>query len=112
MKRVRLAPALAVAACLWSASDARGGDDPPAWLVAASKMPVAERSDGAPAVELFRECRVRVEPNGTFVSTTRRAVRILAREGKEAAVVREVYETGSGNVQDMRAWVLRTAGKP
>jgi transglutaminase-like putative cysteine protease len=89
---------------------AGAGSEPPAWLVAASKVPTPERSDDAPAVELLRECKVRVKADGTFLAETRRAVRILTREGREHAVVREYYESGAGSVQGMQAWIMKPSG--
>ena len=103
---------LALAGMLVTAATAYAGNDPPDWLIAASRIPTPKETDRAPAVELLRECRIQVSGNGSFVSTVRRAVRILNREGRDAAVVREYYESGSGSVRDMNAWIVRGAGKP
>ena len=96
---------------LVSAATALAGDDAPPWVqqAAAQKTPAYDRK--VPAVVLLREQQVTVESDGRAVTTTTHVVRILAREGRDEAVAREVYLTDAGKVREMRAWLVRPTGE-
>ena len=87
-----------------------GGDDLPAWLqqAAAQKAPAYDRS--VPAVVLLKEANVTVTEDGRLTTTTTYVVRILAREGREEAVAIEPYDTTTGKVREMKAWLIRADG--
>ena len=76
----------------------------------AFSIATAEPTHGAPAVELVRDYRVQVLPSGAFVSTERRAVRILTREGREYAWDGVYYFGGSGTIRQQGAWLIRADG--
>jgi hypothetical protein len=86
-------------------------DAPPAWLrdVAAISIPKYEKN--VPAVVLLNDQTVSVGTDGRIVTTTNYAVRILTREGRSTAYAFEGYETTSGKVRDMRAWLIRPTGE-
>lgn len=90
---------------------ALAADDVPGWLRDAAAAPAETKPSGAPAIVLLDEERVTVDNTGRTTTTVRRAVRILTREGRSAAVARQVYVTASGKIKDFRAWMLRPAGR-
>jgi hypothetical protein len=80
--------------------------EPPAWLARAAQLPAAPIDNGADAVVLLDDLQVTVGTDGRVVSRRQYAVRILTRAGAEAATLREVYTTDSGDVRAMRGWVI------
>jgi len=88
-------------------------DDPPQWLLEAARQGVPTYSvKDVPAVVLRNEENVTVSSDGTVVRTTRFAVRILIREGRDEAVARNVYQTDSEKIRDLNAWLIRRSGQP
>ncbi len=86
-------------------------DGPPAWLSQAAAVPTpAFEIKDVPAVVLRNEETVTVTPDGLLVRTSRYAVRILRREGRDEAVARIVYTTDSEKVRDITAWLLPASG--
>ncbi|HJQ23438.1 MAG TPA: DUF3857 domain-containing protein [Blastocatellia bacterium] len=90
---------------------ARGGDDVPAWLRQAAAATLPGYDKDVPAVVLWDESRVSVDENGRIVMTNYHAVKILTREGRALARAVEGYETDSGKVREMRAWLIRPSGE-
>lgn len=95
----------------WPQAAVRAGDDPPAWLKQAVAAALPAYDKEVPGVVLWDESRVTVDDSGRIVTTNFRAVKILTREGRDAAVAREVYNTDSGKVREMRAWMIRPSGE-
>jgi hypothetical protein len=96
-----------VALTLVAAPGAAGAAaDPPAWVRAAAAAPTA----GGPATVLLDDADVTITADGRMRTSRRYAVRITDRSAREAAVLREVYLTGSGRIRDLRAWVVRPGG--
>jgi hypothetical protein len=87
------------------------GDDVPAWLRQAASASTPPYGKNVPAVVLLNEQLVTVGDDGRVTTVTSYAVRILSREGREAATAREVYNTGTGKVREMHAWLLRPSGE-
>ncbi|HEY0319855.1 MAG TPA: DUF3857 domain-containing protein [Pyrinomonadaceae bacterium] len=89
---------------------AAGGDDVPQWLqqAAASQAPSYEKD--VPAVVLQDEQVVTIGEDGRITTTTTYAVRVLVREGRAFAQATEFYETDSGKVKELRAWLIRSGG--
>lgn len=89
---------------------ALAGDDVPAWLqqAAQQKAPAYEKS--VTAVVLLKDANVTVGEDGRVTTTTTYAVRILTREGREEAVAAEPYDTATGKVREMKAWLIRADG--
>lgn len=96
---------------IFETAGVRADDGPPPWLQEAAKatVPVYDVKD-VPAVVLRNEEVVTVSPDGTVLRTTRYAVRILVREGREEAVARVIYQTDSEKVRDINAWLIRRSG--
>jgi len=88
-------------------------DDPPLWLqeAARSQTPSFDIKD-VPAVVLRNEQSVSVDSTGMVIRTTRYAVRILVREGRNEALARVVYQTDGEKVRDLNAWLIRSSGQP
>ncbi|HEV2663282.1 MAG TPA: DUF3857 and transglutaminase domain-containing protein [Blastocatellia bacterium] len=86
-------------------------DDPPAWLKQAAAANVATYGKEVQAVVLHHESRKTVEEDGKIVTTNLWAVKILSREGRGYARASEGYNTGSGKIKEMRAWLIRPTGE-
>jgi hypothetical protein len=86
---------------------AAGGDDVPQWLqqAAASQTPSYEKD--VPAVVLQDEQVVTIGEDGRITTTTTYAVRVLVRAGRAFAQAAEFYQTDSGKVKEIRAWLIR-----
>jgi hypothetical protein len=93
------------------AASAFSADDPPAWLVEAAARAVPAYGPRVKAVVLLDDERVVVEEGGKTTTTRQRAIRILSRSGREEAVGRVVYQTGTGKVKQMRAWMVWPGGE-
>jgi hypothetical protein len=89
---------------------AAGGEDVPQWLqqAAASQAPSYEKE--VPAVVLLDEQVMQIGEDGRITTTTTYVVRVLAREGRVFAQANEFYQTDSGKVKDIRAWLIRSGG--
>lgn len=90
---------------------AQAADEVPQWLreIATSTLPKYDAK--TPAAVLLSEERVLVEENGRVQTSTRHAVKILTREGRDRAVARRVYRTDSGKVRELRAWMIYPSGE-
>ena len=106
----RLLVSICLAACLQAVAAAKS-DDAPAWLRQAASTAVPTYGKDVHAVTLHDESRKTVEEDGRITTVTCYAVRILAREGRGHARAREDYNTGSGKVKEMRAWLIRPSGE-
>src|SRR6059036_325109 len=84
------------------------GDDVPAWLQQAAAISVPAYEKDVPAVVLVNEQRITVSDDGRVVITRSCAVRILLREGRDEARASAVYQTDTGKVRELRAWMLRS----
>ncbi|MEN3335070.1 MAG: hypothetical protein V7641_4435 [Blastocatellia bacterium] len=103
--------ALFAAALLLPQPVARAGDDAPAWLRQAAGSTTPTFGKEVPAVVLWDESRVTVDEDGRVVTTNYYAVKILTREGRDEARAHEVYNTDTGKVREMRAWLIRPSGE-
>jgi len=93
------------------AGSAFAGDDAPGWLRDLSTLKTSSAYPSkTPAVVLLDEMNLTIEENGKVITTERRAVKILTREGRKEARGEVIYETGSGKVREMHAWVIRPSG--
>ncbi len=86
-------------------------DDPPAWLKQAAAANIPTYGKEVHAVVLHDESRKTVEEDGKIVTTNWKAVKILSREGRGYARASEGYNTGSGKIKEMRAWLIRPTGE-
>jgi hypothetical protein len=87
------------------------GDEAPAWLKQAGAQSLPTYAKDVRAVVLHDESRKTVEEDGKIVTTTWKAVKILSREGRGYARASESYNTGSGKIREMRAWLIRPTGE-
>jgi hypothetical protein len=92
-------------------SAAAFADEPPPWLKQAASTESPAYGKEVRAVVLHDEQRKTVGDDGKIVSTTWWAVKILSREGRGYARARESYNTGSGKIKEMRAWLIRPTGE-
>lgn len=88
-----------------------GADEAPSWLreLATAKLPNYPKK--VPAAVLLNEKRVSVDESGRITTTTRYAVRILSREGRDHAIAHELYQTDGGKVKNLEAWMVSPAGE-
>ncbi len=90
---------------------AAGGDEVPAWLKQAASASAPTYKRDVPAVVLDNESSVSVSDDGHITTVTNYAIRILTREGREAAYAAENYDTDTdGKVKEFRAWLIRPDG--
>ncbi len=92
-------------------SAAAFADEPPHWLKEAASTKLPSYGKEVSAVVLHYESRKTVGDDGKIVTTTWWAVKILSREGRGHARASESYNTGSGKIKEMRAWLIRPAGE-
>jgi Domain of Unknown Function with PDB structure (DUF3857)/Transglutaminase-like superfamily len=90
---------------------ARAGDDLPSWLRQAAASTPPSFGKEVPAVVLWDESRIAVDEDGRVVTTNYYAVKILTRDGRDEARASEVYNTDTGKVREMRAWLIRPSGE-
>jgi hypothetical protein len=110
----RLTSALLLVAAAAAAAAARtpaAGDEVPAWLKTAAAASAPAYDPKVPAVVLHHERQMTVEPDGRIVTTTSYAVRVLTREGRAQARAYEIYQTDTGKVRELRAWLLPPSGQ-
>ena len=89
---------------------ASNSDDPPQWLRQAASATFPAYGKKVPAVVLIDDQKVTVDDNGRVTTDSHYAVRLLSREGRDAAVAREIYRTDTGKVRELRAWLIRPSG--
>ena len=100
-----IATGIAAAAVLLASPPASAADAP-RWLVDASRRPGAAIDRDADAVVLHDEEHVTVQSDGRVIRKRTYAVRVLTKGGARAATMREVYRTGSGEIRNLKAWLL------
>jgi len=109
--RLGLAPlllgVLATLAGPWRAALA----GPPAWMQAQVGAALPEHDPDAPAVVLYSEISVSVQPSGKLRRLERRVVRILRTEGEQYAQVL-TYSSAESRVIGMHGWCIPAGGKP
>jgi Domain of Unknown Function with PDB structure (DUF3857)/Transglutaminase-like superfamily len=105
--------ALALLLCLPAATFAATalGDETPAWLAQSAAAVAPSYAKEVPAVVLHNEQQVSVAADGKMTITTTYAMRILTREGRAYAVAAEPYETDTGKIREMKAWLINRQGQ-
>ncbi len=86
-------------------------DEPPAWLKQAATTNLPTYGKEVRGVVLHDESIKKVEEDGKIITTTLWAVKIVSREGRGLASASESYNTGSGKIREMRAWLIRPGGE-
>jgi Domain of Unknown Function with PDB structure (DUF3857)/Transglutaminase-like superfamily len=87
------------------------GDEAPSWLRQAAELKVPAFDKRVSAVVLVDDSTMTVGEDGRVTRVSTYAVRILTREGREAAVAAEAYETDSSKVREIHAWLIRPSGQ-
>jgi transglutaminase-like putative cysteine protease len=95
-----------LAAALVLAPHVSAAADAPPWLVQAARLTPAPNESGADAVVLVDDVSVTVGDDGRITTRRTYAARIVTRGGFDAASIREIYTTNSGNVRTMRGWII------
>ncbi len=86
-------------------------DDAPAWLRQTASASVPSYDKQVPAVVLLDESRVTINDEGKVKTVNTYAIRILTKEGRSAALAREVYQTKTGKMRELKAWLIPATGK-
>ena len=97
-----------VLACL--CSPCLAAERPPSWLHELASGQIPEYDSEVGAVVLLNERTVTVEPDGKVITSERKAIRVLAREGRREAQGAVIYRSDSGRVRRLRAWMLYPSG--
>jgi hypothetical protein len=85
-------------------------DDAPPWMRDAAAAPVPKFDKPVSAYVLLNEGTTTVDPDGRLVTTERRVLKVLNREGRREAAAYVSYTSGESKVRDLRAWLLRPSG--
>ncbi|HEY0077919.1 MAG TPA: DUF3857 domain-containing protein [Pyrinomonadaceae bacterium] len=86
-------------------------DAPPAWLQQAASSSAPRYEADVPAVVLHHETSKTIAEDGRITTVTTYAIRILTREGRFFARADEPYQTDTGKVREIRAWLIRPSGQ-
>ena len=99
-------------ALLWllSAGMLSAADDTPAWLRDLAAIQLPEYDAKVNTVVLLNEEHTTALESGRLSTTTRTAMKILARQGVDV-VFFDDYDTRGGKVRDFRAWMIPPSGK-
>ena len=84
--------------------------DVPSWVMEVSSQAAPSYPGKVPAAVLLDEQHVTVDPSGLILTVSRRAVKILTRDGQRDAVVAEHYSKGGRQVKAIRAWLVTPSG--
>jgi hypothetical protein len=84
--------------------------DAPAWMHAATTVPLPSYDAGTNAVLIYSEDVTTVMPDGRTKSIERRAYKILRPEGREYALA-EAYIGHDSKLGSMKAWCIPQQGK-
>lgn len=90
---------------------AGAADTLPDWAKEAAARPVPDFSSKVPAVVLFQEEAVTVDPDGRRVMRERGAIKIL-QPGNDRIEAYRTYNTKAGRIRDFQGWLIPPSGKP
>ena len=96
--------------CWLSAGILNAADDTPAWLKDSTAIQLPQYDAKVNTVVLLNEEHTTALESGRFSTTTRTAMKILARQGVDV-VFSDEYDTRGGKVRDFRAWMISPSGK-
>jgi Domain of Unknown Function with PDB structure (DUF3857)/Transglutaminase-like superfamily len=85
-------------------------DDTPVWLRELTHTTVPQYGPKVNTVVLLTEENKQIGDNGRITTTSRAAIKILARQGVDVAFS-EQYDTNGGKVRDFHAWMIAPSGK-
>ncbi|HEU4386705.1 MAG TPA: DUF3857 domain-containing protein [Blastocatellia bacterium] len=95
----------------WFLNGSVPAEDSPTWLREAASVKVPSYDKDVPAVVLLDEQRITVDEDGKVTTVEHYAIRVLTREGRNAARGACSYVTNSGKVRDFKAWLIRPTGE-
>ncbi|MGA8030268.1 MAG: DUF3857 domain-containing protein, partial [Bryobacteraceae bacterium] len=84
--------------------------DAPSWVQEISSRTTPAYPGKTPAAVLFEEQHVTVDPSGVITISTRKAIKILTRDGQRDAVAEEYYFAGGRRVKQLHAWLIAPNG--
>jgi hypothetical protein len=93
-----------------SAGALGAADDTPAWLRDLTGIQLPQYDAKVNTVVLLNEDHTVAADSGKLTTTTRTAIKVLARQGVDV-VFFDQYDTSSGKVRDFRAWMISPSGK-
>ncbi len=85
--------------------------DVPAWLRQAASSATPSYDKKVPAVVLLDESRITITDEGKVKTVNLYAVKILTKDGRRAAVASEAYQTNTGKMRELKAWLIPATGK-
>jgi hypothetical protein len=85
-------------------------DDVPGWLREVASSKLTTYPPKVPAVTLIDETRLTVDESGRIVNHTRKAIKVLTREGRGEAYGFHIYSSGTAKVREARAWMIAPSG--
>jgi hypothetical protein len=85
---------------------------PPAWLTALAPRPPAMEYGDAKYAVLLDEADFTLDKTGLVTKRTRYAIRVLTRDGRDAAFAILPYETSSDRVKSFQAWLIPPGKTP
>jgi transglutaminase-like putative cysteine protease len=87
------------------------GDDVPQWFQQATTLSVPSYKKDVPAVVLLDQATSSIDEDGRITTTAYYVLKILNAEGRGFAIAREQYNTDSGKIRELKAWLIRPDGK-
>ncbi len=88
------------------------GEDVPQWLRDAAASESGVQSSNVPALVLLNEEQIIVDQNGRIEERVRKAIRILNKEGREAASASMIYYLADDKIKSFHGWMLPASGPP
>jgi hypothetical protein len=85
---------------------------PPAWLASLAPKPAAMAYGDASHAVLLDESDLSIDKNGVITRRIRYVIRVLTRDGRDAARATVPYETSSDKVKSFQAWLIPSSGAP
>jgi hypothetical protein len=99
-----------VSLLLFSCAPLLRASDAPAWMHSAVNAPVPAHDEKTPAVVLYSEDVLTVQPNGKMKRVRRRAYRILRPNGKDYGTVLANFDAET-KITSLHAWCIPAQGK-
>lgn len=112
IRRFVLAAAASLAAALASPPHVCAArDSAPAWLTAVQDQACGSVTDDSKGVVLLDESIVTIGTNGRRTIRQRQVVRILKREGRDAAIARIPFAAKADKFSGFQAWLIKADGR-
>jgi hypothetical protein len=86
-------------------------DSAPDWLAAANRVDLNHFGDGSAAVVVAQWDDFTVDATGKFISTERKALRVLNRRSADKYLTAAGYENNNTNVVSIQTWSISPSGR-